>query len=142
MPSPDASAAPSASAAPVAPRKPLDLPICSFRGPEVNLPWTERTELPVEQQLEDAVQRIQLAQEERHKLEEEVGSGKYPCLDKEIRIFYEFLSPLVEGNSKISYRFTCNIVQHGVKRIFKEVSAINVCSLPCFFTSDQSAVIT
>lgn len=78
MPSPDASAAPSASAAPVAPRKPLDLPICSFRGPEVNLPWTERTELPVEQQLEDAVQRIQLAQEERHKLEEEVGSGKYP----------------------------------------------------------------
>eukprot|EP00435_Cladocopium_sp_Y103_P007899 s548_g2.t1 len=65
-------------AVPAAPRKPLDLPICSFRGPEVNLPWTERTELPVEQQLEDAVQRLQVAQEERHKLEEEVGSGKYP----------------------------------------------------------------
>jgi hypothetical protein len=81
--SPDASASASAAPVAVAPRKPLDLPICSFRGPEVNLPWTERTELPVEQQLEDAVQRIQLAQEERHKLEEEVGSGKYPCLDKE-----------------------------------------------------------
>ena len=75
VPSAEASAV-----APQAPRKPLDLPICSFRGPEVHLPWTERTELPVEQQLEDALQRIQLAQEERHKLEEEVGSGKYPCL--------------------------------------------------------------
>ncbi len=58
--------------------KALDLPISRFRGPEVNLPWTERTELPVEEQLEDAVGRLQKAQEERLKLEEDVGSGKYP----------------------------------------------------------------
>ena len=46
----------------------------------MNLPWTERTELPVEEQLEDAVGRLQKAQEERLKLEEDVGSGKYPWL--------------------------------------------------------------
>ena len=96
-PSPaEALAAATVPQAPVqAPRKPLDLPICSFRGPEVNLPWTERTELPVEQQLEDAVQRIQLAQEERHKLEEEVGSGKYPWLAIGT---WSFLFLIVEGN--------------------------------------------
>lgn len=63
------------------PRKALDLPISRFRGPEVNLPWRERTEvLRVEEQLEDAVGRLQKAQEERLKLEEDVGSGKYPRL--------------------------------------------------------------
>ena len=61
------------------PRKALDLPISRFRGPEVNLPWRERTEvLRVEEQLEDAVGRLQKAQDERLKLEEDVGSGKYP----------------------------------------------------------------
>ena len=38
-----------------------------------------------------ALQRIQLAQEERHKLEEEVGSGKYPCLAGDSVWFFDFV---------------------------------------------------
>ncbi|CAK8988575.1 unnamed protein product [Durusdinium trenchii] len=61
------------------PRKSPDtLPISSFRGPEVNVPWSERAELTLEQKLEDAAQRLQVAQEELQQQEQHVGSGRYP----------------------------------------------------------------
>ncbi|CAJ1375034.1 unnamed protein product [Effrenium voratum] len=48
------------------------LPIASFRGPEVNLPWTELPALSVDLRLEDAAQRLQSVQAERRKAEEAV----------------------------------------------------------------------
>ena len=56
----------------------LDLPISSYRGPDVNLPWTVLPNLPVDLQLEDVASRLEKAQEERRKVEEQVASGKYP----------------------------------------------------------------
>ena len=56
----------------------LNLPINSYRGPDVNLPWTVLPNLPVDLQLEDVALRLQKAQEERKAVEEQVGSGNYP----------------------------------------------------------------
>eukprot|EP00913_Durusdinium_trenchii_P029258 g27426.t1 len=44
----------------------------------VNVPWSERAELTLEQKLEDAAQRLQVAQEELQQQEQHVGSGRYP----------------------------------------------------------------
>ena len=46
----------------------------------MNLPWSEREELTVEQKLEDAFHRLQIAQDDRNHQERQVGSGKYPLL--------------------------------------------------------------
>ena len=78
----------------------LDLPICSFRGPDVNLPWTVLPNLPVDVQLEDVTSRIHKAQEERRKVEEQVGSGKYPLSISRPKRHSGASSFLIAGNAQ------------------------------------------
>lgn len=77
----------------------VSLPISSYRGPDVNLPWTVPN-LPVDLQLEDVASRLYQAQEERKAVEEQVGSGKYPLSIARQKRSSGASSSLIAGNAQ------------------------------------------